>query len=72
MATDKKIIDQCYCGSCMGDNVHRVNTFQGKEVIPDDKYNDGNRGIVVKCHDCEEVTGFLIIVTGVLDADYEE
>jgi len=55
-----------YCGHCMSNNVIEIETFEGEAVIPDDKYYDGNTGIVVKCKDCGDVTGFLIIVTGVV------
>lgn len=60
------------CHFCSSDDVERIYNFENKRVEPDDKYNDGNNGIVVKCRDCGEITGYLIILTGVLDADYVE
>ena len=58
-----------YCGHCMSENVEETEYFQGDKVKPEDciSWEDKHSGIVVRCKDCDDVTGFLIIITGVID-----
>lgn len=66
MNKEVKVIEECYCGYCMSDDVKRIREFKGEQVIPEDKYDDSNTGIVVQCNKCDEITGFLVILTGVV------
>jgi len=74
MATEEKVkaLGDCYCGRCMSDDVKEITEFQGKAVVPDDKYDDNNTGIVVQCNDCSEISGFLVILTGVVDENWKD
>jgi len=56
------------CGYCDSKNVYIVQTFKGEFVEPDPK-GCCDRGIVVKCRDCNDVTGYLIEMTGVVPVE---
>ena len=60
-----------YCGHCMSNDVEEVDSFEGELVKPEDVYRDNNSGIVVRCKKCGDVTGFLIILSGVVSEDEE-
>lgn len=62
----------CYQPDCESKDVRIVTRFEGDDVIPDDKYGDNNTGIVVRCNKCDDVTGYLIIPTGVCVDDMKE
>ena len=59
-----------HCGHCMSIHVKVVDRFNGEDVVPDDYTSDtdGN-GVVVQCNDCNDVTGWLIKMTGVVKAE---
>jgi hypothetical protein len=61
-----------HCGHCMSEDTYEITAFKGKRVIPEDVYNDNSSGIVVKCRDCGDITGYLVIMTGVVEDVREE
>jgi len=71
-----KIKDVLDCMFCDSDNVKIIETYKGEQVKPDPLgecctyFNQ--MGIVVKCKDCLEITGYLITPRGVVGDDYEE
>ena len=57
-----------YCGSCFGDNIEIIKQYNGKDVVPENYIDyENNRGVVIKCNDCNEITGFLVLTAGVID-----
>jgi hypothetical protein len=56
----------------MSEDTYEIAAFKGKRVIPEDVYNDNSSGIVVKCRDCGDITGYLVIMTGVVEDVREE
>ena len=58
--------DNFYCGRCMSNDTKEIEYFKGESVKPDDYLDDNNTGIVVQCQSCNEITGYLILMTGVV------
>ena len=59
------------CGHCMSNNVYSITEWKGKAVVPD-PLCDIDSGIVVKCRDCGDITGYIIHMTGVIGAEASE
>ena len=59
----------CYSAECSSKNVILIERFKGVLVKPEDHISNDEHhtGIVVKCLDCNEITGFLLIPSGVVD-----
>ena len=57
-----------YCGHCMSNNTEEIEHFQGEKVKPENffTYDDKYTGVVVQCKDCGDITGFLVIMSGVV------
>ena len=62
-----------YCGHCESNDVKEIEHFNGEYVVPENPYNpDDNRGIVVLCNICNEITGFLVLPVGAISRDDDE
>ena len=69
----KEVLDYFFCHRCDSKNLEKIDRFQGKPVVPEPLDENitwfNQRGVVLKCKDCGEITGYLITPRGVVDEE---
>jgi len=67
----KNVLNYFFCHRCNSRNLTKIDSFQGERVKPEpiDDSHFGEHGFVLKCKDCGEITGWLIVPRGVISVD---
>lgn len=55
-----------YCGHCMSSDVEIITEFDGEEIEPEPCTDGTERGDVVKCKKCHDITGWSVHMRGVV------